>query len=96
MNSLFDLLGSKWIPELITIFGLHQRLRYSEIEDHLQKISPSVLSTRLKKLEHHGYLKRVRYNESPPKVEYFLTASGLKLWENFRQLFAEDFSAVNR
>ena len=88
-NSLFELLGTKWTPEIITILGHHPKLRYKEINQHLANISPTVLTTRLKELEASNYVKRTKYQESPPRVDYSLTSEGITVWEKL-QILLED------
>ena len=85
-NALFELLGLKWMPEIITILGHHTKLRYKEINKHLANISPTVLVTRLKELEENNYVKRTKYQESPPRVDYSLTVEGVKVWEKLQIL----------
>jgi len=76
----------KWVPELITILGYFTRLRFNEIQSHLNHISSTVLANRLKDLEDQHYLKRVEFAESPPRVEYSLTPKGVFIWETLQQL----------
>ena len=85
-NALFELLGTKWTPEIITILGHHPKLRYKEINEHLANISPTVLATRLKELEENKYVKRTKYRESPPRVDYSLTVEGVNVWEKLQIL----------
>ena len=40
---------------------------------------PTVLSERLKHLEHHGLLRREFYSEHPPRAHYVLTDKGIDL-----------------
>jgi DNA-binding HxlR family transcriptional regulator len=50
--------------------------RFTELEHSCPGISPRTLSERLRALETEGILVRRSYNESPPRVEYELTAKG--------------------
>ena len=53
--------------------------RFSELERACPGISPRTLSERLRWLETEGVLERHSYPESPPRVEYELTAKGAAL-----------------
>jgi DNA-binding HxlR family transcriptional regulator len=50
--------------------------RFTELEHSCPGISPRTLSERLRALEQEGILVRRSYAESPPRVEYELTAKG--------------------
>jgi len=50
--------------------------RFTELERSCRGISPRTLSERLRALETEGILVRRSYAESPPRVEYELTAKG--------------------
>jgi DNA-binding HxlR family transcriptional regulator/peroxiredoxin len=52
--------------------------RFSALADSVG-VSRKVLAERLTALTEHGVVKRVRYNERPPRDEYQLTAKGLAL-----------------
>jgi DNA-binding HxlR family transcriptional regulator len=50
--------------------------RFTQLERSLAGISPRTLSQRLRVLEDEGVIARQVYPESPPRVEYELTAKG--------------------
>ena len=51
-------------------------MRYSEIRAEMVNITDAVLAASLKKLIADDMIKRVQYNEIPPRVEYSLTDKG--------------------
>jgi DNA-binding HxlR family transcriptional regulator len=68
-------LGDKWT--LIILRDLVEGpCRFTDLERSGEGISPSILSARLRDLEHHGLLTRTSFRELPPRVEYSLTAKG--------------------
>jgi DNA-binding HxlR family transcriptional regulator len=70
-----DILGAKWTAVLVHDLSEGPR-RFSELEHSCAGISPRTLSERLRALEQEGILVRRSYAESPPRVEYELTAKG--------------------
>ena len=70
-----DIIGAKWTAVLVHDLSEGAR-RFSELERSLPGISPRTLSERLRALEQDGVIVRRSYAESPPRVEYELTAKG--------------------
>ncbi len=54
-------------------------VRFGELPRALTGISAKVLAQHLRELERDGILTRVAYDQSPPRVEYSLTAAGKAL-----------------
>ncbi|MFE6496795.1 winged helix-turn-helix transcriptional regulator, partial [Streptomyces sp. NPDC057747] len=50
--------------------------RPGELRERIGGISPKVLTETLRRLESNGLVERHAYAESPPRVEYELTAPG--------------------
>jgi DNA-binding HxlR family transcriptional regulator len=73
-----EILGAKWTAVLVHDLSEGPR-RFSELEHSCAGISPRTLSERLRALEQEGILVRRSYPESPPRVEYELTAKGSDL-----------------
>lgn len=57
-------------------------IRHKQFRQVMKGFSSRTLSIRLKELEKSGILKRYRYNEMPPRVEYRLTSKGQELVES--------------
>jgi DNA-binding HxlR family transcriptional regulator len=70
-----EIIGAKWTALLVHDLSEGPR-RFSELEHSCAGISPRTLSERLRALEDDGILERRSYQESPPRVEYELTAKG--------------------
>jgi DNA-binding HxlR family transcriptional regulator len=73
--SCAEIIGSKWTALLVHDLSEGAR-RFSQLEHSCPGISPRTLSERLRALEQEGILVRRSYAESPPRVEYELTAKG--------------------
>ena len=70
-----EIIGAKWTAILVHDLSEGAR-RFSELEHSCPGISPRTLSERLRVLEQEGIVVRRSYPESPPRVEYELTAKG--------------------
>ena len=72
------IIGAKWTALLVHDLSEGPR-RFSELEHSCSGISPRTLAERLRELEGEGIVERRSYAESPPRVEYELTAKGQAL-----------------
>jgi DNA-binding HxlR family transcriptional regulator len=72
-----EILGDRW--SLLVVrecgYGVH---RFSEIQRNTGAAT-DILTTRFKRLEAVGILRRELYSERPPRYEYFLTQAGDEL-----------------
>lgn len=70
-----DIVGDRWTL-LVVRDLLRGQARFSELQESVEGIPPSVLSDRLKVLEREGVVTRRFYSQHPPRAEYVLTAKG--------------------
>ena len=54
-------------------------MRFNRLAEKLPGISAKTLTEVLKDLQRNGLVKRIAYQEIPPRVEYFLTREGREL-----------------
>jgi DNA-binding HxlR family transcriptional regulator len=80
-----EIIGAKWTALLVHDLSEGPR-RFSELEHSCAGISPRTLSERLRALEHEEIVVRHSYPESPPRVEYELTAKGEALLPIIREM----------
>jgi DNA-binding HxlR family transcriptional regulator len=73
-----EIIGAKWTALLIYDLADGPR-RFLELEHSCAGISSRTLAERLRALERVGIVRRHSYPESPPRVEYELTAKGRDL-----------------
>ena len=73
-----EIIGDRWTLLLLRDFGLGLT-RFDDFRESTG-IPNGTLATRLKDLESHGIIERVRYQERPPRDEYRLTEKGRDLW----------------
>lgn len=72
------IIGGRW--KGIIIWNLREKSkRFSELKRDLMVINDKMLSQVLKDLEKQGIVHRNAFDEIPPRVEYSLTAEGVKL-----------------
>lgn len=78
LNELLDLVSKRWFSEVL--FCIEEgNNRFTLIKEDLKFISDTVLSDRLKLLERYKLISRTDFEETPPRVEYAITAKGSEL-----------------
>jgi DNA-binding HxlR family transcriptional regulator len=75
---VLDLVGDRWTLLIVRELLLGKQ-RFTDILDGCGRVSPNLLSDRLKKLETNGLVQRFYFKELPPRVEYRLTEKGQSL-----------------
>ena len=78
MTICMGLLGGTWTPNLIWMLSGGPR-RFGELKRDIPRISPKMLSSRLRTLEDKGVVTREVLATSPPSVEYALSDVGHEL-----------------
>lgn len=75
-----DLIGDKWTP--VVLYCLSQGTqRFGELQRCIPDISKKMLIQVLRRLETDGLLTRKVYQQVPPKTEYSLTSTGVRIHE---------------
>lgn len=74
-----NLIGGKWKIRLIWALYGAEYVRFNELKRQLNGITDMMLTKILKELVKENIVKRIQYNEIPPRVEYSLTPNGLNL-----------------
>ena len=82
-----DLLSKKHALTIIWLLQQQEPRRFNDIKRALA-INPVSLSQRLEELQEHGIVARRTFKETPPRVEYQLTAKGRDLLPLMDQLGA--------
>jgi len=95
VSKIIKVLSMKW--NLLILRQLngskHTKKRFNELLNELNFISTRTLSKRLKELEKTELVKKTKFKEIPPKVEYSLTPSGKEIIKCFKPMskWAEKF-----
>ncbi len=81
LNELINLLSKRWLTDVL--FSIEEgHSRFSSLKEDMQFISDNMLANRLKLLEQYGLINRLENKlEVPYRIEYSLTANGIKLSE---------------
>ena len=74
------MVGGRWKMRILCALTVDGTLRYNDIKKKITGITPAVLSSSMKELERDGLVRRVQYEEIPPRVEYTITEHGMDLW----------------
>lgn len=73
-------ISGKW--KVPIVWQLNEgKKRPSEMLRGIAKVDRRVLNLQLKELEQDGILRKVTYDQLPPRVEYYLTPLGAQLVE---------------
>lgn len=75
LSDTLNVINGKWkLPIIAALF--YKKNRFKDLQEHIAKISPRMLSKELKELEINGIIERKVYNQTPVLIEYELTQSG--------------------
>jgi DNA-binding HxlR family transcriptional regulator len=72
-------LGDKWTLLVIRDLLFFGKKRFGELQSSPEGIPTNILSDRLRRLEEHGVVAKVAYQERPLRYEYHLTPKGADL-----------------
>ncbi len=78
-------MGGRWKTVILYILA-NKTLRFGEISVRIPAVSRKVLTEQLKELENDGLISRVKFNETPPRVEYTVTEFGKSLNKVLRKM----------
>jgi DNA-binding HxlR family transcriptional regulator len=98
LEGIINLIAKKWAILVISIIGNQEKIRFNEMMQRLDGISPKTLADVLKDLRKENLIHREAFSEIPPRVEYSLTEDGKQLCEAVLPLiqWAEKRDTVDR
>ncbi|MBF6077772.1 winged helix-turn-helix transcriptional regulator [Nocardia beijingensis] len=73
-----DIFGNSWLPVLVYLLR-EGPMRPGELRTAIGGISQKMLTQTLRRMERMTLVRRHRYAEAPPRVEYELTEAGVDL-----------------
>ena len=75
LTDTLNVMNGKWKLPIIASL-LHGKIRFKDLQENIDKITPRMLSKELKELEINGIIERKVHNQTPVLIEYILTESG--------------------
>lgn len=93
ITPVVDIVFSRWTTPILWSLNEYGRQRFVELERGITKITPKVLTQRLRQLERDGLVVRTYHPEVPPRVEYEISQLGRSLAPLFATL--ADWATVN-
>ncbi|HEY4200548.1 MAG TPA: helix-turn-helix domain-containing protein [Devosiaceae bacterium] len=90
-REVLDRVGDQWSFLVMAVLE-SGTLRFGELKNRVEGISPRVLTQTLRSLEQDGLITRHAFATIPPRVDYQITALGLSLAAAMKPLvtWAED------
>ncbi len=85
-KKIFHILGKKWTLQILIKLTKYQTLGFNQMKNHLQNITPPILSSILKELEKHNVIIKKIHNGSITTVSYSLTVFGKFLHEIYQKV----------
>ena len=76
---LARVMGRRYALGLLSLVANRGTVRFNELRSRLGEVSSSTLAARLSDLEGAGLIERAVHPDTPPRVEYSLTARGREL-----------------
>lgn len=70
--------GSRWSLGVVHTLGVYGQLRHADIGRRMHGVTQRMLTHTLRQLERDGLVRRLDYEEMPPRVEYLLTDTGME------------------
>jgi DNA-binding HxlR family transcriptional regulator len=83
-----DVLGDTWTLLVLRDLLFYDKHRFADFLNSPEGISTNILAERLKRLETCGLVERRRYQDRPPRDEYYVTQRGHDLIPVLRELIA--------
>lgn len=81
-----DVLGDAWTLLVMRDLLFYDKHRFAAFLESPEGISTNILAERLRRLERCGLVERRRYQQRPPRDEYYLTVRGHELLPVLREL----------
>lgn len=82
----FNIIGKKFSILILRNMIYDKQTRFNEFLNSIEEINPKTLSIRLKEMEKDGLIGRQVYDETPIRIEYYLTQKGKELQPILEQM----------
>ena len=74
-----SIVSGKWKIVILWHLGHEGQHRFGQLQRLFKNISHRILTKQLRELEQDNIVKRIIYDETPPRVEYLMTDRGMTL-----------------
>ena len=81
-----NIIGKKFTLLFLRNMIFLKQKRFNEFLNSIEQINPKTLSIRLRELEKDRLIKREVFNETPVRIEYYLTEKGKALQPILEQM----------
>ena len=88
IDAAVDVIGGKWKVLILWALEAGGTCRFGQLKREIPGVTEKVLTSHLRELEADGIVRRERYDETVPRVEYSLTPLGVSLNEALAPLGA--------
>lgn len=95
VEAALEVIGGKW-KCVILCHLMRGKKRTGELKKLMSGITQKMLTQQLRELEEDGIVKRIIYNQVPPKVEYELTEYGWSVTGVLESLSAWGLQHIER
>jgi len=82
----FNIIGKKFSILILRNMIYDNQKRFNEFLNSIEEINPKTLSIRLKEMEKDGLIRRQVFDETPIRIEYYLTQKGKELQPILEQM----------
>lgn len=82
------MIGSKWKSRIVWVIHAYGTIRFNKLQKSVEGISHKMLNEQLSDLRQYGLIKKVDYQEKPPRTEYSLTQTGELAFQIIQRLAA--------
>src|SRR5699024_2583697 len=79
LQTALDIMSGKWKQIMLFHLMENDKLRFSVLQRAIPEITKKMITSHLRKLEHHNIIHRKVYQQVPPKVEYSMSEYGNSL-----------------
>ena len=79
VDATMSVIEGRWKTVILCKLLTNGPMRFNQLMKSIDGVSPRILTKQLKELESDGIIRRISYQEIPPRVEYSVTEKGESL-----------------
>lgn len=86
VERILSMVSGKWKIKILKQLSSGKSMRFKYIAAGIPEVSTKILTQQLREMERDGLIRRERFPEIPPRVEYSLTEPGLGIVKAMMEL----------